>query len=73
MGRLKDKYIEKMQEEYTIADNGENLIGEDAINYEEKQFNKETALGVAVQALVKKYPNNQELGDAIRSLVNSFE
>ena len=73
MGKLKDKYIEKMQEEYTIADNGENLIGEDAINYEEKQFNNETAIGVAVKSLVSKYPNDQELGRHIRSLVNSFE
>ena len=73
MGRLKDKYIEKMQEEYTIADNGENLIGEDAINYEEKEFNNETAIGVAVKSLVSKYPNDQELGRHIRSLVNSFE
>ena len=73
MGKLKDKYIEKMQEEYTIADNGENLIGEDAINYEEKEFNNETAIGVAVKSLVSKYPNDQELGRHIRSLVNSFE
>ena len=73
MGKLKDKYIEKMKEEYTIADNGENLIGKDAINYEEKEFNNETAIAVAVKALVKKYPNDQELGEAIRSLINSFE
>jgi len=36
-------------------------------------FNSNTAIAIAVKALVKKYPNNQELGEAIRSLINSFE
>ena len=30
------------------------------------------ALGIAVQAYVSKYPNNQELGVKVRELVNSF-
>ena len=61
-----------MQEEYTIADNGENLIGEDAMNYEEKEFNNETAIGVAVKAFITKYPNDKTLGEEVRKLVNSF-
>ena len=36
------------------------------------QFNAETAIGVAVLSLVKKYSNDQELGKAIRDLVNSL-
>ena len=43
------------------------------IGYEEKEFNNDTAIGVAVKSLVSKYPNDQELGRHIRSLVNSFE
>lgn len=34
--------------------------------------NNMAALGIAVQAYVSKYPNNQELGSKVRELVNSF-
>ena len=34
--------------------------------------NNMAALGIAVQAYVSKYPNNQELGVKVRELVNSF-
>ena len=36
-------------------------------------FNSNTAIAIAVKALVKKYSNDQKLGNAIRDLVNSFE
>ena len=37
------------------------------------EFNNETALGVAIQAYVKKYGNDQELGYEVRKLVDSFK
>ena len=75
MGKLKDKYIEKMQEEYIkdIPGFEGTLDALNKINCEKKEFNNETAIGVAVKSLVSKYSNDQELGNHIRTLVNSFE
>ena len=39
----------------------------------EGKFQNETAIGVAVKAFITKYPNNQELGEEVRKLVNSFD
>ena len=36
-------------------------------------FDSNTALVIAIKALVKKYSNDQELGAAIRDLVNSLK
>lgn len=52
------KYIIKALNEYTPDSN--------------KEFNNETALGVAIQAYVTKYPNDKILGEKVRKLVNSF-